>query len=180
MQPFCKLTGFIYERRFYDAQQIARYRRLCDDVLTKYSKMVYRIAFSRTKNRADSDDILQDVFMRYIKCNTHFNNEEHRKSWLIKAAVNCSKNLLNSAWFRSTTALEDTALMPFNEQDSVYPAVMELPAKYRTVIHLYYYEDLSILDISKILNTKESTVKSRMHRARNLLKVKLKGEYEDV
>ena len=62
------------------------------------------------------------------------------------------------------------------EKSEVYYAVMDLPVKYRTVIHLYYYEDLSVSQISGLLKTKETTVKSQLHRARSLLKETLKGE----
>lgn len=151
-----------------------------DEVLKEYADMVYRIAFSRTNNRMDADDVLQDVFVRYITCKTVFHDREHVKAWLIRAAVNCSKSLLRSAWFRRTTGLKEDILTYMDEQDSVYPAVMKLPAKYRTVIHLYYYEDLSVSQIGEILRRKESTVKSHLHRGRNLLREMLKGEYEDV
>lgn len=68
-----------------------------DEILRKYSKTVYRVAYLRTKNQADADDVLQEVFMRFIKCNTQFKDEEHVKAWLIRAAINCSKNLMSSA-----------------------------------------------------------------------------------
>ena len=89
---------------------------------------------------------------------------------------NCSKTLLSSAWFRKTSPLEDTLTTELEEKSEVYYAVMDLPVKYRTVIHLYYYEDLSVSQISGLLKTKETTVKSQLHRARSLLKETLKGE----
>lgn len=149
-------------------------------ILEKYSIMVYRIAFSRTKNKYDADDILQEVFMKYIKYNIDYTSEEHRKAWLIKTTINTSKTLLTSAWFRKTTEIPDSLFTMMEEKSEVYYAVLKLPAKYRTVIHLFYYEDLSIRDISNLLNLGENTIKSQLHRARKLLQEILKGEDFDV
>lgn len=149
------------------------------DVLKKYTDMVYKLAFSRTKNEADAEDVFQEVFFRYFRSNTQFQSEEHKRAWLIRVTINCSNKLFSSAWFRRTIPLEDN--IEFNEEENqVYFSVMQLPLKYRTVIHLHYYEDMSIYEISKTLKIKESTVKSQLHRAKALLKIKLEGEYDDV
>lgn len=150
-----------------------------DYVLTKYSNMVYRLALSRTRNIADAEDILQEVFLRLIHKKPEFESEEHRKAWLIRVTVNCSSKLLTSAWFRRTVPLEEELKFETKEKNDVYYAVMELPLKYRTVIHLYHYEDMSISQISEVLNIKESTIKSQLLRARQLLKTKLKGEFDN-
>lgn len=150
-------------------------REEVDIILDKYSKMVFRLAFSRTKNSYDAEDIMQDVFMKYIKCNINFDNENHRKAWLLKVTINCSKSLLSSAWFRKTTTLEDNIAIDMKENSEVYKYVLELPKKYRTVIHLFYYEDMTNADIAKVLDLNESTVRSQIHRGRNILKEKLKG-----
>lgn len=149
-------------------------------ILEKYATMVYRIAFSRTKNKYDADDILQEVFMKYIKYNVNYNSEEHRKAWLIKTTINTSKTLLSSAWFKKTTAMPDNLYTIMEEKSEVYYAVLKLPTKYRTVIHLFYYENLSIAQMSILLETKETTIKSQLHRARKLLQGLLKGEDFDV
>ena len=81
-----------------------------DEILDRYAAMVYRLAFARTKNRFDADDILQEVFMRYIRSIPDCRDEEHRKAWLIRTTINCSKTLLTSAWFRKTVPLDDTLL----------------------------------------------------------------------
>lgn len=150
-----------------------------DYVLTKYSNMVYRLALSRTRNIADAEDIVQEVFIRLVNKKPEFQNEEHRKAWLIRVTLNCSSKLLASAWFRRTVPLEEELKFETREKNDVYYAVMELPLKYRTVIHLYHYEDMSIAQISDVLNIKESTIKSQLSRARQLLKTKLKGEFDN-
>ncbi len=151
-----------------------------DEILDRYSTMVYRLAFARTKNRFDADDILQEVFLRYIRSKPTCCDEEHCKAWLIRTTINCSKTLLNSAWFRKTTSLNDTLYFEMKEHSEVYYAVLALPVKYRTVIHLYYYEDYAVAEIAELLHSKLSTVKSQLHRARKMLRVKLKGEDIDV
>lgn len=145
-------------------------------VLSRYADMVYRLAFARTKSRYDADDILQEVFLRYIRSAPDFQEEEHCRAWLIRTTVNCSKTLLMSAWFRKTVPLDDTLVAEMRETGEVYDAVLRLPKAYRTVVHLYYYEGYSVAEIGGLLGCKEATVKTRLHRARNLLRDTLKGE----
>ena len=151
-----------------------------DEILQQYADMVYRLAYTRTQNRFDADDILQEVFLRYIRFAPSFAEEEHRKAWLLRTTINCSKSLLTSAWNRRTAPLEDVFTLELKEKSEVYYAVMALPASYRTVIHLYYYEEYDVADMAKLLNCRQSTIKSRLHRARNLLRTILKGECADV
>ena len=145
-------------------------------VLSRYADMVYRLAFARTKSLYDADDILQEVFLRYIRSAPDFQEEEHCRAWLIRTTVNCSKTLLMSAWFRKTVPLDDTLVAEMRETGEVYDAVLRLPKAYRTVVHLYYYEGYSVAEIGGLLGCKEATVKTRLHRARNLLRDTLKGE----
>jgi RNA polymerase sigma-70 factor, ECF subfamily len=148
-----------------------------NEVLTRYSNMVYRLALSRTKNLSDAEDILQEVFLRLVTKNPEFESEEHRKAWLIRVTINCSTKLLTSAWFRKTVPLHEELKFETKEKSEVYYAVMDLPLKYRTAIHLFYYEDMSISQISNVLAVKESTIKSQLLRGRELLKTTLKGEF---
>lgn len=153
-----------------------------EQLLEMYSGTVYRLAYSRTCNKQDAEDITQDVFLKYMKADLRFQNEEHRKAWLLKVTVNTAKNLLTSAWFRhrgeasELENLEEAAAELMEEKSEVYYAVMKLPLKYRTVVHLFYYEEYSIKEISSILDKNESTVKSLLHRSRKMLKSLLKEE----
>ena len=151
------------------------------EIVEKYFDMVYRLALARTKDKSAADDVCQDVFLKYINSDKEFESEEHIKAWLLKVTVNCSKSIFTSSWFKKTVPLEETipADMPEEESD-VYLAVMKLPEKYRTVIHLFYYEELSVAEISEALGINESTVKSQLSRGRGLLKESLKGEIEIV
>ena len=145
-------------------------------IFDKYSSMVYRLAFSRTNNRYDADDILQTVFLKLVKADVDFTEDEHIKAWLIKVTLNTSKNLISSAFRRLTLPLEDTLATEMKSKTEVYYAVMKLPTKYRTVIHLYYFEGYSVTEMAKWLETKEATVKTWLSRARAKLGTELKGE----
>ena len=149
-------------------------------VFNQYADMVYRLAFARTGNRYDSDDILQEVFLRYLRHEADMTDDAHRKAWLIRATINCSKSLLGSAWMRRTVGLKDDLYTEMKEHSEVYYAVLGLPRKYRTVIHLYYYENYSVAEIAQLCSSRPSTVKSWLYRARRQLEQKLKGEMPDV
>lgn len=159
-----------------------------NNIIYQHSDMVYKLAYARTKNRADAEDLFQEVFLKCYEANLHFNSEEHCKAWLIRVTVNLSKNFLTSAW-KKRNILKGTHLWNLekdntdsleDDKSEVFYAVMKLPEKYRVIIHLHYYEDFSVSEIANILNRKESTVKTQLFRARKLLKQDLKGEYNYV
>lgn len=142
-----------------------------ENVFKKYADMVYRLAFVRTKNIADSEDILQEVFLRYMKTAPKIESEEHLKATLLKITVNCSNSLKTSAWFKKTDGLTNEISYNDNVNDSnVLEAVLKLPQKYRTVIHLHYYFGYSVNEMSDILKINPSTLKTHLSRARALLK----------
>lgn len=152
-------------------------------IVEKYFDMIYKLALSQTKNREHADDVVQEVFLRYIKTATDFQSEEHIKAWLIRVTLNCSKSVFTTSWHKKTVPLSEREDMPVfdtTEKSDVYYAVAELPQKYRAVIHLFYYEDMSVEQISKYLGTNPSTVKSQLSRGRKMLGEKLKGGYEFV
>ncbi len=147
-------------------------------VLDKYSKMIIKLAFTYVKNTADAEDIAQDVFVSLIKRGYGFESEEHEKAWLIRVTINKAKNYLKSSWNKLKVPLEeDVSYMP-EEESEVLNTVLNLPSKYRTVIHLYYYEDYSINEIASILNKKPATIGTWLSRGRNLLKSELIGGFE--
>ena len=162
-------------------EQIEPVNNDLDALFETYGDMVYRLALVRTRSIADAEDVVQEVFLRCLKNNPVFQSAEHQKAWLLKVAVNCSKTLLGSA-FRRHSVPEDAMGELVSEDDSpdstVYDAVLKLPEKYRTAIHLYYYEDYTVKEIASLMRTTESTVKSWLHRARGMLKETLGGEYD--
>lgn len=155
-----------------------------DAVLAKYADMVYKLALSRTKNVSDAEDIFQEVFLRYITSGTQFESEEHRKAWLLRVTINCGNKLFTSAWSRHRAEYNDEVLTEASpgpeakDELGITAAVQKLPEAYRIVVHLFYYEDLSIQQICQVLGKKEGTVKSQLNRARALLKKELKEKIE--
>lgn len=150
---------------------------LCADedfmrVYRGYRNTVYGVAFNYTKNKADADDILQDVFLKYYNSDKTFQGDEHIKAWLIRVTVNTCKKHLMSFWTKLTVPIDDT--IPFEDKSDLelFDAVMSLPKSYRMVIHLHYYEGYKISEIASILDAKESTIKVRLMRARKILKEK--------
>lgn len=149
-----------------------------ENIIKAYSNMVYRLAFSQTRNKSDADDIYQEVFLRYIGKKPQFETEEHRKAWFIRVTVNCCKKLWASSWLRKTEPLDETITFEMQEGTDLHHELLKLPMKYRTVIHLFYYEDMSIEEISKCLNQGPSTIRTQLTRARYKLKEYLKEDYD--
>jgi RNA polymerase sigma-70 factor (ECF subfamily) len=157
-------------------------RDLVEEVVRRYSDMLYRLALAKTGNPHDAQDIMQEVFLKLVTCDKTFNDEEHRKAWLIRVTVNTGKNLVTSAKRRRETEMPESMdyaeggdnIKSLETKAVVYPAVMSLDEKYRVIIHLFYYEEMSITQICRVTGLGENTVKSRLHRARNILREKLK------
>ena len=145
------------------------------EMTEKYFDTVYRLALSRTKDTEHAADVTQEVFLKYIKSDKVFQSEEHVKAWLIRVTINCSNSLFTSSWYKNTAPLTEDIKFETEEKSEVYYAVAGLPLKYRTAIHLFYYEDMSIAEIAMATSQKESTVKSQLKRGREMLKNALKG-----
>ena len=155
--------------------------RLIDDVVDKYRDLVYRLAFARTRDRNDADDIFQEVFLRYVRKRPNFENEEHAKAWFIRVTINCCKTLWERLKRFSDEEIDENSLTEEDEPEEILDEFLDrLPPDYRVVIHLFYYEDISTADISKILGRKESTIRMQLTRARRLLKEFMKGDEVNV
>ncbi len=148
------------------------------EIIEKYSNMVYRMAFSMVKCREDAEDIHQEVFMKYLRKMPVFENTEHERAWFLRVTVNQCKNYWKSAWVQRVIGLmeQDVAGGKEDVHDELIDVVKKLPQKYRAVIHLFYYEDLSVEDIGKVLGEKPSTVRTQLTRARGKLKEMLEEE----
>ena len=144
----------------------------------RWGDLVWRLALARTANVSDAEDVFQEVFLRYFRHGDRLESEEHRKAWLIRCTINRANSLLTSPWRRRTVPLDTAARLGVEDEcREVYSAVLALPAKYRTVIHLYYFEGLTVAEIAAALGAAQGTIKSQLSRARALLRDALK---EDV
>ena len=156
------------------AIQSLRTNDCVDEVIDKYANMVYRLALAHMKNKHDAEDVFKEVFLRYISKPRTFESEEHRKAWLIRVTINRSRSIW-AAWFRKTEPLGDSLVTETKAENDLSEYLALLPQKYRSVIHLFYYEELNVKQISEILNAKESTVRTWLTRARSILGDKLRG-----
>ncbi|MDF2951961.1 MAG: polymerase subfamily sigma factor [Anaerocolumna sp.] len=151
-----------------------------DTIMTieQYSDTLYKIALSYTRCKATAEDILQDTYLKYMQCPLEFESSEHKKAWLIRVLINECKKFYRLFWNSKRIPLEDIYTFESPEYHEIFYAVMDLTPKYRIVIHLYYYEEYSVKEISKILRVKENTILSRLHRARRMLKEDMEVAYE--
>lgn len=144
-----------------------------EEAFGRYGDRVFSAAFSVCRNREDADDVVQDTFVKYYTKNAEYIDETHLKAWLLRVAVNRAKDITGAFWRRNRTSWEEYMddlefIQP--EDRSLFEAVMRLPEKYRIVIHLFYYEEYSIEEISATLHKSTGTVKSQLSRGRKLLK----------
>ncbi|MBE6541132.1 MAG: RNA polymerase sigma factor [Ruminococcaceae bacterium] len=154
-----------------------------DEVVRFYSPMVYRIALTKTQSSNDASDIFQEVFLKLVMNTKPFETEEHRKAWLIRVTINCCNSHFTAPWRKNVDSLDDaiiseladetTDAYDLGEGPDVYAEVLKLPQNMREVILLYYYEEMSIREISQVLGTSEVNVKKRLSRARQKLKLEL-------
>ena len=139
-------------------------------VIRRYSDMVYRLAFARTGNRSDAEDLYQEVFLRYLTRAPAFTSEEHRKAWLLRVAVNCANRFHTAPWRKRTEPLSEALSVPAPEGEDLWEELRRLPEKDRTVLHLYYSEDRTTEEIAHMLDRNPATVRSQLLRARANLK----------
>lgn len=161
------------------------YFRKC---VEQYENTVFRVAVNYCRSYHDAEDITQEVFLRFYRRIGKTLDDEHTRFCLIRMAVNLSINMTRSAWRKKVVVCDNddlTSVLYRNTQadleereryGQIVSAVRELPIKYRSVVHLYYYEDLSVREIAGILKQKETTVQTQLMRARDMLKEKLGGD----
>ena len=154
------------------------------EAVRMYGNTVFRIAYQYCGNRSDAEDIVQNTFMKLLQSEKCFEDAEYLKRWLMRVAINDAKNLNLSFWKRKVfsiveTGVEESYSFATSEHTALHDAVMKLPAKYRIVVHLFYFEDYSIKEIADIINIKETTVQTQLMRARAKLKEQLKEVWQD-
>ena len=144
-----------------------------------YADTVRRICMLHLKSDSDTEDIFQTVFLKYVLYSGAFENEEHEKAWLIRVTLNACKDFMKSFFMSRTVPLDEieelTADVPEDHSD-VLEAVLSLPVKYKTVVYLYFYEQYSAVEISKLLEKNVNTVYTLLARAKTMLKERLGGE----
>lgn len=142
--------------------------KFIERAVIQYSGMITRIAFQYTKNKSEAEDIMQDVFIQFIK-QPHFETDKHLKHWFIRTSINKSKDYLRSAKRRNSVPLDNNYSLP-QEYDEVFNELQKLPGKDRNILYLFYYEGYSAKEIADILGKNESAIFMRLNRVRGKLK----------
>lgn len=154
-------------------------REQSERLLKEYGNTILRLAYSYLHNMSDAEDALQDVLIQFIKTAPGFKNAEHEKAWIMRVAINISKNKISYNKIRKADELNENMVADEKEDlVMVWDAVRSLPVKYSEVIHLYYHQGYSTAEISTLLSKKESTVRSLLKRARIKLKAVLMEVYD--
>lgn len=148
----------------------------CEEVIALYSDTVYKVALSTMKNESDSQDIYQEVFLRYVKNKKAFESEEHLKAWFIRVTLNCCNTMFTQKHKKDGMPLEIDIPVETDEEKGIIYLVNELDENYRIAIHLFYYEQYSIKEIANLLNESEGAIKTRLSRARVILKQRWEEE----
>lgn len=147
--------------------------------IDRYADLVRRVCMIHLKNHADTEDIFQTVFLKYVTGTTEFESEEHEKAWFIRVTINACKDLLRSFFRSRTVSLDDLLEQPDQvpeDHREVLEAVLALPDKYRDVVYLHYYEGYTAPEIGTILHKNPNTVYILLTRARDELRKMLGGE----
>ena len=159
------------------------FHRTPEAVVEMYGDMVYKIALSQMKNKEDAEDVFQEVFLNYMNCKKDFLSEEHEKAYFLRAACNESLNMKKSLWNRNRVDFDDlpVSLTAVEDEEPAEAGeiLRDLPARYRDVLYLYYYEELSAAEVAKTLGRNESTVRTQLQKGRERLR-KLLTEGEKI
>ena len=142
-----------------------------ESLFRSYKDDVYRLALSYTKSVQEAEDVCQTVFLKLMEQKSIKPGKE--RAWLMQVTANRCKNLLRSSWWKQTVPMEETLPAPAPEYTDTWEKVMALPPKYRVLVYLRYYEELSTGEMAQLLHISQSTVTTRLSRARKLLKEQL-------
>lgn len=155
-----------------------RSERETNEAIERYGDTVRRLCMLHLKNEADTQDIFQTVFLKYLLHTADFESREHEKAWFIRVTINACRDVLKSVFRRRTVSLEEVRDLPAPEGEGgeVLRAVLSLPRKYREVVYLHYYEGYTAPEIGDILGRNVNTVYTDLTRAREKLRTMLGGE----
>jgi RNA polymerase sigma-70 factor (ECF subfamily) len=156
-------------------------------LVEEYGNDVLRIATVILKSKELAEDVYQETFLRVVRSYSSYRRESSEKTWIISIAVNVCRDYMRSAWKRRVIVTDDfltyssdndteDIIEKRSERQALINAILKLPDKYREIIHLYYYQEMGIKDISDILRIPGGTVKSRLFKARALLHDMIGGE----
>ena len=171
--------------------RVVTHAAFVEHAMEEFGSMVYVLAYSRTQNVADAQDVAQDVFCRLLTSDAAFTDDEHVKAWLIRVTINRCRELHRSAWNKHAITTDELTLLEGGtqldndvadvaleelERNELWRHIMTLPEELRDVVVLYYVQGLTSADIARALNRPPATIRTRLHRARQQLKQALAGK----
>lgn len=149
------------------------------EIYCRNADRIYRICLMQLKSVSDAEDAVQSVFLKYLKKPVEFSDINHEKAWFIVAAQNYCRDVLKCWWRSRRTDLEKLPEAVYSENESdndIFEQLLSLPAKYKEVLYLYYYEEYSVKEISELLGRNESTIRTQLSKGRKKLKAELGKE----
>lgn len=150
--------------------------------IERYADTVRRLCMIHLKNHADTEDIFQTVFLKYVLSSVVFESEEHERAWFIRVTINACKDWLKSFFRSRTVCLDQLIEKPADlspDHQEVLEAVLSLPAKYRDVVYLHYYEEYTAVQIGRILGKNVNTIYTLLNRSKKILREKLGGDEDE-
>ena len=140
-----------------------------------YMDTIFRVAFNYLKSPTEADDITQNVLIKLYRTDKAFESDTHIKHWLIRVTINECKRALLSPWRHDEPIDDFASALNYEtpEESKLFDMVMNLPAKYRVAILLYYFEGYSTEEIAVLLKIPKATVRTRLKRAREKLKIQI-------
>lgn len=154
-------------------------------IVNEYGDALLRMCFLYLKDHAMAEDAVQETFLRAFRHQDDFQGKSSVKTWITRIAINVCKDMLTDPWarHRSGEDLPDEATPEpsFSSEDRyvISGKIANLPPKYKEVILLHYYQELKLSEIAEILGESEATIKTRLKRARDMLRSELKGVFDD-
>lgn len=152
------------------------------ELMGKYADSVLRMCYIYLKDYHLAEDVTQKTFIRVMQHYGKFRKESSEKTWIMQIAINLCKNQFQSWWYKRQN-FDDVPEMTYDadydgvmDRQEVFDEISKLPPKYKEVILLYYYQEMSISEIAEVLKLKESAVKVRLFRAREQMKLNLREE----
>ena len=154
-------------------------------IVNEYGDALLRMCFLYLKDHAMAEDAVQETFLRAFRHQDDFQGKSSVKTWITRIAINVCKDMLTDPWARHRSdenLLDEATLEPsFSSEDRyvISGKIANLPPKYKEVILLHYYQELKLSEIAEILGESEATIKTRLKRARDMLRSELKGVFDD-
>ena len=147
-----------------------------EEIVARQGPRVYRMAFAQLRSKADAEDVFQEVFLRYVEKLPEFESPEHEKAWFLRVTLNCCRSLWRSAWHKRSVPLDENLPFETRDQWGLHQELLRLPKKYRAVLHLFYWEDMSTAEIAKVTGNTPAAVRKQLERARGMMKELIEKE----